>query len=126
MTFLEDEIPLLRQIYEYDPTYHECFRRIVDTVANLFKIREGSFLVVPFGLYEKVDDDYLVIQMVVKNPIHLPSSLRDARPYSMCIHYFRSRQEWKQKTQQIRDLHCNDYVGPLNRLQFQKIYCFDF
>lgn len=129
MFFLEDEVPCLRQIYEFDPTYHLFFRHnIVDNVAKVYQTSMCSYIILPYGLYEKVDDVYLIIRLVVRRTLQPGENLRmwsACKPQSMAILFFSSRQEKNAKVQSL-NIQNMPMIATLDRRQFNIIYTFDF
>lgn len=116
MLWLEDCLPLLRQIYAYDSTYHDFFsRNIIQRAAELYLLRSDVYYVFPYGLYEKNEDEfYIIIRLLTR---------RD-KVLSMSIQYILNRQEWKDKTQHLKT-QCvlQSYLTPR---QLSDIYEFNF
>ena len=100
MVWLEEEIPLLRQIYEYDSTYHDIFRKeVLPSGAGVYLQAKGFYWIIPEGLQDTVDGHYMVLTLTLHPGYTLfPEPVmhwKTFHPRSLCVHYLYNRAEWK-------------------------------
>jgi hypothetical protein len=108
MLRLEDAIPLIREIYAYDPTYRDLFQQqVLTSGADVYLRPNGSYFIIPCGIREKVDDCWIVMTLTMPPgealwpPRH--GVLMDwtvLAPRSLFIQFLYDRSEWKRRVRE--------------------------
>ena len=130
--WLEDVLPLLREVYSYDSTYHEIFRKkVLTSGAHVFlRKRKNAYFIVPCGLQEKIEDCYILLTLTLYPESELPTPTRwnwnELQPRSLGIHYLYDRSEWKQTMKNRLQAEEFDFLLTLTRQDFENLYYYEF
>jgi len=116
--WLEDAVPLIREIYAYDPTYYDMFRdEVLTSGADVYLRRNGSYFIVPCGILEKVEDCWILMTLTMQPRTMLlpprrntPIDWTKAGLRALSIQFLYNRSEWKKKVKE--------------RLQDETVYLF--
>lgn len=100
---LQDHIPLLREIFLFDPTYHLLFQKwVLGVGAMVFSSDPKTFVIIPYGIYQKVEDElYCVLKVKIKgsisqnHPIIVNHEFLYQGPYSMYVQFYFCPRYWK-------------------------------
>jgi len=115
--FLEDSIPLLREIYLFDPTFHNLFKKwIIGIGAVLYRIDQRTFIVIPYGIYQKIEDAlYCILKIKIKGDIRSTIVLQDGEfvyrdQHSLYIQYYFCPTLWKVKCKEYESLYKHSQI----------------
>lgn len=128
---LEDWIPCIHLVYEFDPTFKDIFsREMIQHRANVFvsPLFFCDYMIVPGPLCEKLDDEYVILRLRTRKEVVLDEKgdwSGDVRPFFMSIEYFQKRDEWKKKVATIKN-ESERHLGYLNPQSFRDLYEFNF
>lgn len=129
--WLEDCIPLLREIYSYDSTYHEIFQKVVQGGAHVYLRANGSYFIIPCGLMEKVEHGWILMTLTLYRgnmlfPRPALVNWKTVRPRSLGIQYLYHRNEWKQE---IRNRLAHEemfFLWTMSRQDLENLYHYEF
>jgi hypothetical protein len=134
MLWLEDCVPLLREVYSYDSTYHDIFRnKVLTSGADVyFRHRRAVYFIVPCGIQEKMEDCYILMTLTLQPGSMLlsmppsPIAWESAHLKSLGIHYLYDRTEWKDTIQKRLDSEKTDYLFTMTREDLENLYHYEW
>lgn len=126
--FLEDQIPLLREIYSFDPTFHLLFQKwIIGIGAIVYQTDRRTLVIIPYGIYQKVEDElYCILKIKIKeedisaHPTFIENQkfVYDGK-HSLYMQFYFSETFWKERLKQYESLykHAKTYLSRDSYLQ---------
>jgi hypothetical protein len=135
--WLEDCIPLIREIYSYDSTYHDIFRKqVLVSGADVYLYhRHAMFLyfIVPCGIQEKIEDRYIIMtlalskwSMLLATTQSSPIVWKSIRPHSLSIHYLYNRLEWRNTIRERLKANKMDHLFTMSREDLENLYYYEW
>ena len=132
--WLEDTIPLIREIYAYDPTYHDMYRnRVLPSGADVYLRNNGSYFIVPCGILEKVDDCWVLMTLTMQpHTMLLPPRHGKEMDWttvglrSLSIQFLYDRSEWKKKVGERLKHEESVYLFTMTRRDLENLYDHDW
>jgi len=134
--WLEDCIPLLREIYHYDSTYHDIFRhKVLRSGADVYVRRRHTmtlYFIVPCGIQEKMEDCYILMTLTLQPGSMLlsmppsPIAWKALNMRSLSIHYLYNRNEWRNTVKERLSSATTDYLFTMSREDLENLYHYEW